>query len=87
LNTLKAIALDARVPTFMVIGQYGRDVALPVEQNRLRQVRMLEPTLATWGVPSFRLETPQDLPNLRLAYDRAHAERGPAAAIIGAPTR
>lgn len=86
LNTLKAISLDAKVPTFFVIGQYGREVAKRPEDNRLRQVRLLEPTLDTWGVPHYRLENPQDLANLRLAFDRAHAERGPAAAIIGAPT-
>src|SRR5690606_24282105 len=34
-NALKAIALDAQVPTVMLIGQYGRDTSTPVEENRL----------------------------------------------------
>lgn len=85
-NTLKSIALDAQVPTFMVIGQYGRDVSKPVEDNRLRAVRLLEPTLSVWGVPFARLDSAQDLPRLRALWDRAWADKGPAAALIGAPT-
>lgn len=85
-NTLKAISLDAQVPTFLVIGQYGRDPALPVEQNRLRSVRLLEPTLATWGVPFARIDTPQDTARLRGLWDVAQTTSGPAAAIVGAAT-
>ncbi len=86
INTLKAIALDAQVPTFMLIGQYGRDVTKTVEENRLRSVRLLEPTLETWGVPSFRLEHKTDIGNIRLAWQKAWEIVGPTAAIIGAPT-
>lgn len=85
-NTLKAISLDAQVPNFMVIGQYGRDVHVPAEANRLRAVRLLEPTLATWGVPFVRIDSTQDVPRMRAVWDASHAARGPAAAIIGAPT-
>jgi len=86
INTLKAIALDSKVPTLMLIGQFARRVNLKVEDNPLRAVRLLEPTLDTWGVPYFRLEVPDDLPNLRKAWDTAWTTSGPAAAIVGAPT-
>jgi len=86
INTLKAIALDAQVPTFMLIGQFGRKVDNTVEDNPLRSVRLLEPTLATWGVPCYRIERPEDLPNLAAAWDKAWSSRGPAAAIVGAPS-
>lgn len=86
LNTLKAIALDAGVPTFMLIGQYGRDVHKSVESNPLRVVSLLEPTLATWSVPFFRLETPADLSNVAQAWKAAWESRGPSAALVGAPT-
>jgi sulfopyruvate decarboxylase subunit alpha len=85
-NTLKAIALDAQVPTVMLIGQYGRDTSKPVEENRLRAVRLLEPTLELWGVPFARLDRPDDLPRFQEIYRRALESRGPAAAIVGAPT-
>ena len=86
INTLKAIALDSRVPTFMLIGQFARKVNLKVEDNPLRVVRLLEPTLDTWGVPHLRLENPADLPNVRKAWDIAWSSLGPSAAIVGAPT-
>lgn len=86
-NTLKALALDAQIPTFMLIGQFGRNVTKAPEDNPRRAVNRLEPTLATWGVPYFRIEGPGDLPNLRTAWDTAWTNRGPAAAIVGAPTQ
>ena len=46
INTLKAISLEAKVPTFMMVGQFQRDVTKAIEENRSRAVRMLEPTLA-----------------------------------------
>ena len=86
LNTLKAIPLDAQVPTFMLIGQFGRDVNKTVEANPRRAVNRLEPTLEVWGVPFVRLEGPADLPNLQTAWDIAWSTKGPSAAIVGAPT-
>lgn len=85
-NTLKSIALDACVPTFMLIGQYGRDVTKDIESNRLRAVRLLEPTLAVWDVPSFRIDKDEDLPALRTAWDLCRSRKGPTAAVVGAPT-
>jgi sulfopyruvate decarboxylase TPP-binding subunit len=86
INTMKAIALDAKVPTFIMVGQFLRDVTKKVEENRARAVRLLEPTLDTWGVPHYRLEGPDDLGVFREAYDRAQADLGPACVIVGAPT-
>jgi sulfopyruvate decarboxylase subunit alpha len=85
-NTLKSIAVDAQVPTFMVIGQYGRDVNKPIEENNLRAVRLLEPTLKVWDVPFARIESAQDLPQLRVLWDQAWTNKGPTAALVGAPT-
>jgi sulfopyruvate decarboxylase subunit alpha len=87
INTLKAMPLDACIPTFFLIGQFGRDVSKPIEENPRRAVHRLEPTLETWGVPYFRLETPADLPNLKRAWDLAWQNLGPSAAIVGAPTK
>ena len=86
INTLKAIALDAKVPTFMMVGQFQRDVSKPIEEQSSRAVRMLEPTLKTWGIPYWRIEGPNDIGALKAAHDRAWADLGPAVAIIGAPT-
>jgi sulfopyruvate decarboxylase subunit alpha len=86
INTLKAMPLDAQIPTFFLIGQFGRDVTKTVEENPRRAVTRLEPTLAAWGVPFFRIESPAEIGNLRLAWNTAWEQLGPAAAIVGAPT-
>ena len=86
INTLKAIALDAKVPTFIMVGQFQRDVNKTIEEQSSRAVRMLEPTLDSWGVPYWRIEGPDDISGIRNAYERAWADQGPAVVIIGAPT-
>lgn len=86
LNTLKAIPLDARVPTFMLIGEHGRDLALPSRENADLSVRMLEPTLELWRVPYYRLERPEDLSSFKHAYGRCQDSGGPVAVLVGAPT-
>ncbi len=86
LNALKAIALDARVPTLLLVGQFARDVTRPSAESPVRAVRMVEPTLATWGVPCYPIEGPEDLPRFAEAYQCAQEERGPAVVLLGAPT-
>ncbi len=85
-NTLKAIPLDAQVPTFMLIGEHGRDLSHPSRENDDRSVRMLEPTLELWGVPYFRLERPDDIGNFGRAYRQCVEQGGPVAVLVGAPT-
>ncbi len=86
INTIKAIPLDARIPTLMLVGQFQRDPMLPVEESKSRAVRMVEPTLDAWSVPHYRIEGPDDLGNIAIAHRQAHATMGPVAVIIGAPT-
>lgn len=86
LNTLKAIALDARVSTFMLIGEHGRNVNLPSRRNVALSVRMLEPTLELWNVPYLRLESPEDLSNFERGYRCCQEQGGPVAVLVGAPT-
>lgn len=86
LNTLKAIPLDAGVPTFMLIGEHGRDLTQPSRENAERSVRMLEPTLEAWGVPYYRLEGPEDVGNFERAYHQCQEQGGPVALLVGAPT-
>jgi sulfopyruvate decarboxylase TPP-binding subunit len=86
INTLKAIALDAQVPTFMLIGEFGRDTSKTSDANPRRAVNRLAPTLDVWGVPFVRLEGPADLPKLRTAWDTAWTSKGPSAALVGAAT-
>lgn len=86
LNAIKALSLDAQAPLFMLIGEFARDVSKPSSENGLRAVRMLAPTLETWGIPHHQLESADDAPVLVSAYREAQERRGPTAVIVGAPT-
>jgi sulfopyruvate decarboxylase TPP-binding subunit len=86
LNNVKGISMDARVPTCMLVGYFGRDVMLSARQNPGRGVNLIEPTLDAWRVPYFPIEGPDDLSAIRQAYRHSQEEHGPAVVLIGAPT-
>lgn len=86
LNNVKGLCMDARIPTCMLVGYFGRDVTRPARENAARGVNLIEPTLDTWGVPYFPLESPADLPSIAAAYRRSLADKGPSVILVGAPT-
>ena len=86
MNTLRAIALDAEVPTLIFVGEFGRDVTKPSSENQVARVRLLEPTLDTWGVPYYRLDNTRDLKLIESAVIQSNEEKGPVVVIVGAPT-
>jgi sulfopyruvate decarboxylase TPP-binding subunit len=86
MNALRGVALDMKVPTCMLVGQYGRDVSKRVEINASSGVRLIEPVLETMGVKFYRLDHESDLGVLREAFDESRRERKPVVVLIGAPT-
>ena len=86
LNNVKGIAMDARIPTCMLVGYFGRDVNRPARENAATAVRLIEPTLDAWGVAYFPLERPEDLPAISAAYRHSLEQSGPSVVLIGAPT-
>lgn len=86
MNNLKGIAMDARIPTCMLVGYFGRDVTRPARNNASRAVRLIEPTLETWGVTYFPLEGPHDLHVIETAYQHSLERFEPSVVLIGAPT-
>ncbi|HLG12535.1 MAG TPA: thiamine pyrophosphate-binding protein [Dehalococcoidia bacterium] len=86
MNALRGVAIDMKVPTLLIVGQFGRDVSKTVEENAPTGVRLIEPVLDAMGVPYYRLDFSEDVGVLRTAYDRSRAERGPVVVLIGAPT-
>ena len=81
-NTLRGIALDAAVPTVMLVGLYGYRPVAPPEASPSRMVALLEPTLATWSIPHRRLWSDDDLGDFADIYAEAFTRRGPTALII-----
>ena len=86
MNNVKGIAMDARIPTCMLVGYFGRDIGKSARDNPARGVHLIEPTLDTWGVPYFPIEGPDDLPAIADAYQSSLEHRGPSVILIGAPT-
>jgi sulfopyruvate decarboxylase TPP-binding subunit len=86
MNALRGVALDMKVPTCMLVGQFGRDVGKPVEENASTGVRLIEPVLQSMGVTYYRLDRESDVGVLRRAFDESRAERKPVVVLVGAPT-
>src|SRR5438309_3002550 len=78
MNNVKGICMDARIPTCMLVGYFGRDVTRPARENAARAVSLIEPTLDTWGVPYFPIEGPDDLPAIGKAYQHSLEHFGPS---------
>lgn len=88
-NTIRAVALDAQIPTVLMIGQFGREhdnFGKPATSSRRRVVNLLEPLLNALGIPFWCLESNSDVAEaVPAAFDAAHTRRGPAALIVGRP--
>jgi sulfopyruvate decarboxylase TPP-binding subunit len=86
MNSVQGISLDARVPTCMLVGYFGRDVSQPARTNRARAVPIIEPTLDTWGIRYYPLESADDLAVIGEAYQYSLEHEAPSVVLIGAPT-
>lgn len=86
MNTVKGIALDARIPTCMLVGYFARDVTKPARENAARVIHLIEPTLDVWQIAYFPLESPSDITAIPAAYRHSVEQRGPAVVLVGAPT-
>jgi sulfopyruvate decarboxylase TPP-binding subunit len=86
INHLRGIAIDMRVPLFMLVGLLSR------ERDRLPRLHegsmnhFIEPLLDTFRVPYFRMDGPADLPVIGQAHRLAHEREYPAAVLVGMPT-
>jgi sulfopyruvate decarboxylase subunit alpha len=86
MNSLRGVALDGRVPTCALVGEYLRDPAVASTDNPARVVHLAEPTLDLWGVPYRRLETPAGIGTIAEAYQLALDSSGPSVVLVGATT-
>ena len=86
LNNVKGIAMDAQIPTCMLVGYFGRDVTRTARDNAARAIHLIEPTLDTWRIPYFPIEGPDDLGAIGRAYHHSLEHLGPSVILVGAPT-
>lgn len=86
MNSLRACGLDASIPLFLMIGQFGREfsnIGKDSRQSRRRMVSLLEPTLATFGIPYWNLDGEGDLGVIETAWKQAQRDLAPVAVIVG----
>ncbi|HLG72956.1 MAG TPA: hypothetical protein VK009_21260 [Chloroflexota bacterium] len=86
MNALRGILLEGHIPAVLMIGLLHSEPNVPPRQSRVLTVRLTEPTLETWGIPYYLMDTEDDVHYLRDAYQRSYDEHGPVAVLIGAKT-
>ena len=86
MNSLRGVAMDMRVPTCLLVGQYARDVTRPVAENRASAVRLIESVMGSISVPCYTIDGPDDVPLLARAFEQSRRERGPVVVLVSAPT-
>jgi sulfopyruvate decarboxylase TPP-binding subunit len=86
MNALRGVAIDMKAPTCLLVGQYGRDVSLPVAENPSSAVRLIEPVLRAMDVPCYLIDREADVGVLSKAFEQSRAERRPVVVLVSAPT-
>ena len=86
MNSLRGVAMDMRVPTCLLVGQYARDVTKPVAENRASAVRLIESVMGSIDVPCYAIDGPGDVPLLAEAFNESRERRGPVVVLVSAPT-
>jgi len=86
LNSIRGLSLDAEIPTFMLVGEYMRQGSFSSLDDPSRVVHLTEPTLLALKIPFWRLESSDDIGNVKKAFECAFSERGPSVLLVGAPT-
>jgi sulfopyruvate decarboxylase TPP-binding subunit len=86
MNSLRGVAMDMKIPTCMLVGQYARDVTRTVEDGQWSGVALIEPALRAMGVGFYRLDHEDDVPLLAKAFEESRRDRKPVVVLIGAPT-
>ena len=86
INCIKGIAMDAGIPTFMLVGLFSRDVTKTPSEDPKRVINRISPTLETWDIPWYPLERPDQIGAIAEAYQRSLDDRGPTVVLVGAPT-
>src|SRR6476659_9007152 len=86
MNSLRGVAMDMHVPTCMLVGQYSRNVNVPVEEDPSSGCRLIQGMLASIGVPCYVIDREDDVGLLSKAFVQSREQRGPVVVLVSAPT-
>ena len=86
INTLRTCGLDARLPLFLMIGQFGREFANIGQDSRLsrrRMVNLLLPILDAMKISTWTIDDDTQIPRFQDAWRHCQANQAPTALVIG----
>jgi sulfopyruvate decarboxylase TPP-binding subunit len=86
MNAVRGVAIDMKVPTCMLVGQYARNVNLPVEEDPSSGCRLIQRMLASIDIPCYVIDRAEDVGVLSKAFKQSREERGPVVVLVSAPT-
>ena len=86
MNALRGMAMDMHVPTCMLVGQYARNVNLPVDEDPSSGCRLIQGMLASIDVPCYVIDAVDDVSLLSKAFAQSREQRGPVVVLVSAPT-
>ena len=86
MNALRGVCIDMKIPTCLLVGQYGRSVNLPVEEDPSSGCRLIQGVLESMGVPCYVIDRTEDVSVLSKAFAQSREQRGPVVVLISAPT-
>ena len=85
-NHLRGIGIDGQFPLVFMIGLLGRDPTKTPQDNFGSMVKYAEPLLEALDIPSYLIDTENDMPLFNEACMKAEAKNGPVAILIGEAT-
>ena len=86
LNSLRAVCLDAGIPTVIMAGQFGREVSnfkRPMTESSRSMVRLMEPFLDSIGIKHWTVSEEADVPMLAEAFAHAVKEQTASVVLVG----
>jgi sulfopyruvate decarboxylase TPP-binding subunit len=86
MNSIRGIAIDMKVPTCMLVGQYARHVDVPVEEDSSSGCRLIQRMLAAIDIPCYVIDRAEDVGVLSKAFAQSREQRGPVVVLVSAPT-
>lgn len=83
MNSIRAIAVEQKLPMCMMIGLLSKEPDVPPRQSKKYGVSITEPILDVLDIPHHYIDTPPDIARITPAIDNAYKTSRPVALLIG----
>ena len=79
-DSIRALALDLKLPLLMLIGYRGWQHGAPMTDSA---AIFTEPILNAWGIKHYLIETDKDMAKISLGYKEAQETERPVVVLLG----